>query len=67
MHGEIDIVVLPFMFVCTFVCGFLLNTCTNKRRVQELEGEVYELEWDLSAANHKIERITKSFQDTDSD
>jgi hypothetical protein len=57
MVGEVDIVVLPFMFVCTFVCGFLLNTCTNKRRVSELEDEVSELEWQLSAATHKLERV----------
>ena len=57
MVGEVDIVVLPFMFVCIFVSGFLLNTCTNKKRISELEDEVDELQWQLSAATHKLYQV----------
>jgi hypothetical protein len=66
MVGEVDIVVLPFMFVCIFVSGFLLNTCTNKKRVSELEDEVDELQWQLSAATHKLERV-RQYTDVNSD
>ncbi len=57
MIGEVDIVVLPFMFVCVFVSGFLLNTCANKKRVSELEEDVEALEWQLSIANCKLDRV----------
>jgi len=52
-----DIVVLPFMFVCTFVCGFLLNTCSARRRVSDLEYEVDELEWKLSDATYRLNKF----------
>ena len=61
MNSE-DVVVLPFMFVCTFVCGFLLNTCSARTRVSDLESEVDELEWKLSDATFKIEKLLKEVE-----
>ena len=61
MNSE-DNVVLPFMFVCTFVCGFLLNTCSARKRVSDLEYEVDELEWKLSDATFKIEKLLKEVE-----
>jgi hypothetical protein len=61
MNSE-DVVVLPFMFVCTFVCGFLLNTCSARKRVSDLEYEVDELEWKLSDATFKIEKLLKEVE-----
>jgi hypothetical protein len=61
MNSE-DVVVLPFMFVCTFVCGFLLNTCSARKRVSDLESEVDELEWKLSDATFKIEKLLKEVE-----
>ena len=61
MNSE-DVVVLPFMFVCTFVCGFLLNTCSARKRVSDLEYEVDELEWKLSDATFKIEKLLEEVE-----
>jgi hypothetical protein len=57
-----DVVALPFMFVCTFVCGFLLNTCSARKRVSDLEYEVDELEWKLSDATYKIEKLLEEVE-----
>jgi hypothetical protein len=65
MVGEVDIVVLPFMFVCIFVSGVLLNTCANKKRVSELEDEVFELQLKLSDTTHKLDKV-KQYTDVDS-
>jgi hypothetical protein len=60
MLAEMDLAALPFMFVCTFVCGFLLNTCNSNKRVAELEEKLDNLEWELSAATFKIKQLTET-------
>jgi hypothetical protein len=50
-----DLVILPTIYVCAVVFGFMLNTCTNKKEVQRLKDQIDDLEWDLSIARHKLE------------
>jgi len=50
-----DIVILPTIYICAVVFGFMLNTCTNKKEVQRLKDQIDDLEWDLSIARHKLE------------
>jgi len=50
-----DIVILPTIYICAIVFGFMLNTCTNKKEVQRLKDQIDDLEWDLSIARRKLE------------
>lgn len=50
-----DLIVLPTIYVCAIVFGFMLSTCTNKRDVQKLTDQIDDLEWELSIARHKLE------------
>ena len=48
-------VVLPTIYVCAVIFGFMLNTCTNKAEVQKLTDQIDDLEWELSFIRYKLE------------
>jgi hypothetical protein len=59
--GDIDLVVLPTLLVCSFVSGFLLSCCPsryNVRRVTELEDDCEHLEWQISKLQMQLEQAT---------
>jgi hypothetical protein len=69
MITEVDIVALPFMFVCTFVSGFLFNCCAAKYnigRINELEEQNHELEWYISKLQRQLEQATDTLSSQDS-
>ena len=62
MTPEVDVAMLPFMFVCTFVCGFLFNTCTDKKRIEQLEDQIDCLEYELSDAEFRLKKLAASLK-----
>jgi len=59
--GDIDLVVLPTLLVCSFVSGFLLSCCPsryNVKRVTELEDDCEHLEWQISKLQMQLEQAT---------
>lgn len=68
--SDIDLVVLPTMFVCTFVSGFLLNCCPtryNLGRINELELQQDELEWQISRLQQLLEDANDRFLSKNTD
>jgi len=68
--SDIDLVVLPTMLVCTFVSGFLLNCCPsryNNSRINELELQQDELEWQISRLQKLLEDANSKLLSKDTD
>ena len=53
--ANIDVVVLPLMYVCTLVTGALIATCGRQKKISELEDQIDNLQWDLAVAQKKLE------------
>jgi hypothetical protein len=60
--SEFDIVILPTLYVCALVTGFLMNTCSKSKIMQKLEDENCELEWENSILIHKLEEAEKTLR-----
>lgn len=67
--GDIDLVVLPTLLVCSFVSGFLLSCCPsryNVRRVTELEDDCEHLEWQISKLQMQLEQANNKLASQES-
>jgi len=69
--SQVDIVVLPTLYVCAIVTGFLLNTCSKRKAIEKLEDENSELEWEnrilikrLEDAEKKLKMIAEQASDS---
>jgi len=52
--SQIDIVVLPTIYVCALVTGFLMNTCSKRKIIRELEDKIDTLECDNDVLNNRL-------------
>jgi chaperonin cofactor prefoldin len=64
--SQIDIVVLPTIYVCALVTGFLMNTCSKRKIIRELEDRIDTLECEndvlinrLGDAEEKLRAISQ--------
>jgi len=52
--SQIDIVVLPTIYVCALVTGFLMNTCSKRKIIRELEDKIDTLECENDVLNNRL-------------
>jgi chaperonin cofactor prefoldin len=52
--SQIDIVVLPTIYVCALVTGFLMNTCSKRKIIRELEDRIDTLECENDVLNNRL-------------
>ena len=57
--SQIDIVVLPTLYVCAIVTGFLMNTCSKRKIIEKLEDENSSLEWENSILVKRLQDAEK--------
>ena len=60
--SDIDIVVLPLMYVCAVVTGAALSMCGRRKYVDELEQQIDSLQWELAATNKHLENAIESLR-----
>ena len=53
--SQVDIVVLPTLYVCAIVTGFLLNTCSKRKIIEKLEEQNSELDLQVSMLTRRLE------------
>lgn len=52
--SQMDIVVLPTIYVCALVTGFLMNTCSKRKIIRELEDKIDTLECENDVLNNRL-------------
>jgi hypothetical protein len=52
--SDIDIVVLPTLYVCALVTGFLMNTCSKRKIIRKLEDKIESLECENDILNNRL-------------
>jgi chaperonin cofactor prefoldin len=52
--SQMDIIVLPTIYVCALVTGFLMNTCSKRKIIRELEDKIDTLECDNDVLNNRL-------------
>ena len=52
--SPIDMIVLPTLYVCAFVTGFLMNTCSRVKIIRQLEDKIDMLECENEALNDRL-------------
>lgn len=60
--SEIDIVVLPTLYVCAIVTGFLMNNCSKRMAIQKLEDDNSNLEWENSILVKRLQEAEKKLK-----
>jgi len=57
--ANVDIVVLPTMYVCAIIFGFMLNTCSKRKMIEKLEDENHDMEWQNSILTQRLDDAEK--------
>jgi chaperonin cofactor prefoldin len=52
--SQMDIIVLPTIYVCALVTGFLMNTCSKRKIIRELEDKIDTLECENDVLNNRL-------------